>query len=72
MNQHDRANLEFLLTLNTRGAWNQWACTQDHENLQYARSLLEVGRLEIIDQVVDGYSDLAEAQMLVQYIKERI
>lgn len=72
MSEYDRQNLEFLMTLDTPQKWAQWAQAVDYDDLCYAETLLQVARLEVIDKIVENHSDLGEAQMLVQYIKERI
>lgn len=71
MDQYDKDNLEFLMSLRSEQEWKEWAATVDDEDVAYAHCLLQVARLELIDQVVEKHSDLAEAQMLFEYIKQR-
>lgn len=71
MDQYDRDNLEFLLTLRSEQEWKAWAATVDQEDIEYAHSLLQVARLELIDDVVEKHSDLIEAQIVFEYIKHK-
>lgn len=71
MDQYDRDNLAFLMSLRSEQEWKDWAATVDEDDVAYAHCLLQVAKLELIDEVVDNHSDFAEAQMLIEYIKQR-
>lgn len=72
MDQHDRENLMFLLSLRDQQQWQEWAESVSDDDIRYANALLQVGRLEIIDEIVEKFSDLGEAQMVVEYLKQRM
>lgn len=72
MEPRDQENLKFLMSLRTEEEWGEWAASVDEDDRLYAVSLLQLGRMEIIDKVVEKYSDLAEAQMLIEYVKNKV
>lgn len=57
MEEYDRSNLNFLLSLNTDEEWKDFGSTIDEDDLKYAAALLEVYRLELIDEAVVTVSD---------------
>lgn len=70
MQQHDYDNLKFLMSLNTKEEWREWAESVDEGDLKYASSLLTIANWELIDQAVN-YDPLLEAQALCEYVKRR-
>lgn len=71
MDQYDRDNLAFLMSLRSEQEWKEWASTVDEEDVAYAHCLLQLARLELVDEVVEKYSDFAEAQIVFEYIKHK-
>lgn len=68
MTERDAANLSFLMSLDTREKWETWAKSVDQDDMNYASSLLECARLELVDQHVTNTGDYTEAFMLFEYI----
>jgi len=67
MDEHDRANLEFLLNAEP-GVLSDWYEQMDKDDHMYALDLLEVARLELLDQIVITRRDCADAQHLLKNI----
>ena len=67
MDEHDRKNLEFLLNAEP-GVLLDWYEQMDEDDHMYALDLLEVARLELLDQIVITRKDCADAQHLLKNI----
>ena len=67
MDEHDRKNLEFLLNAEP-GVLLDWYEKMDVDDHMYAMALLEVARLELLDQIVITRDDCADAQHLLKNI----
>ena len=50
MNDHDRMNLNFILTLETKEEWDTWADGLDEDDLLYALELVRTAMSEAIAQ----------------------
>lgn len=46
MNEHDRQNLEFLMSLRTAKDWAAWAENCDDDDMQYALDLVKTAKAE--------------------------
>lgn len=68
MTERDAANLNFLMNLDTREKWEEWAKNVSEDDRVYASALLECARLEVIDRHVTDTGDYTEAFMLFEYI----
>ena len=67
MDEHDRENLRFLLNAEP-GVLMDWYMKMDVDDHRYAMSLLEVARVEILDQIVVTSDDCVDAQRLLKNI----
>lgn len=63
MNDHDRSNLQFILSLNEDG-FDKWTATLSEDDVDYALGLLKAARTEVMMQAVsltDEVEDTSEA-----------
>lgn len=63
MNDHDRNNLNFILSLDEK-AYNQWSASLSEDDADYALELLKAARTEIMMQhasLIDEVEDCTEA-----------
>lgn len=60
MNDHDRNNLNFILSLDTREKFDQWAQTLSVDDMQYAIDLIKRQRSEIMLQTLEFYDDVED------------
>jgi hypothetical protein len=67
MDEHDRKNLEFLLNAEP-GVLLDWYEKMDVDDHMYAMALLEVARLELLDQIVITRDYCVDAQRLLKNI----
>ncbi len=75
MNDHDKGNLEFLMSLRTEQDWNDWWEATTEDDHQYALELIVAARLELsvrtyelLDEIPAGEEDLTLAkQVLSRY-----
>ena len=67
MDEHDRANLDFLLNADP-AVLLDWYEKMDVDDHMYAMALLEVARYELLDQIVTTRRDCADAQHLLKNI----
>jgi len=47
MNDHDKSNLEFLMSLKNQTEWKHWAECCDEDDFAYAMELLQTAMAEI-------------------------
>lgn len=69
MDQHDRDNLNFLLSASA-DVLRDWYEHVDDDDVQYALELLHAYKLELIDQAAE-ISDMREANEVLSYIMEK-
>jgi hypothetical protein len=67
MDEHDRANLDFLLNADP-AVLLDWYEQMDEDDHIYAMALLEVARVELLDQIVITRDDCVDAQRLLKNI----
>ena len=63
MNDHDRSNLQFILSLNEDG-FDKWTATLSEDDVDYALELLKSARTEVMMQAVsltDEVEDTSDA-----------
>jgi hypothetical protein len=53
MNDYDRNNLNFILTLNNPEDWEAWAETLSEDDLRYALGLVKTAQAESLVQMLD-------------------
>lgn len=46
MNEHDRCNLEFLMSLKSQADWESWAENCDDDDFVYALELIKTAKAE--------------------------
>ena len=63
MNQHDRDNLDFLLSASPE-VIRDWYEQMDDDDIQYAFELLEMAKEELIEQQL-AVSDLSDAKAII-------
>lgn len=66
MNDHDRANLEFLMSLKSEAQWRDWAECCDADDFVYAMELLKTAQAELLVEEIEAREqdqelDLSEA-----------
>lgn len=59
MSEHDRKNLEFLLTADD-DVLTDWFNKMEDDDVKYAVELLELAKLDLVDQATE-LSDLSDA-----------
>jgi hypothetical protein len=69
MDQHDRDNLNFLLSASSEVLLD-WYNHVDDDDVVYALELLNFYKLELIDQAAE-LSELREANEVLSYIMEK-
>lgn len=69
MNQHDRDNLNFLLGASEE-VLRDWFDHVDDDDIDYARELLEMYKLELIDQAVE-ISDMSDADKYLSQLMKK-
>ena len=70
MNQHDREQLNYIMSLSDK-AFEAWALSVPEDDIQYAMELIRAARTEsfmIEQELLDALedSDLAEARVVLQ------
>ena len=68
MNDHDRNNLQFIMSLDEDG-FDKWSVTLSEDDVDYALELLKVARTEIMMQhasLIDEVEDCTEAQNILK------
>lgn len=66
MNEHDRSNLEFLLTASPE-VLKDWYSKMDADDIRYAFELLETASLELLEHAVNISTDCTQAK---QYLSK--
>ena len=78
MNEYDRNNLNFILTLNTQEDWENWAESLSEDDLRYALELVKTAQAESVVQMLelqeamqaeDGL-DCSEAMSFINRVKK--
>ena len=74
MNDHDKGNLEFILSLDY-DEFDQWMETLDEDDMQYAIDLIRRGRQELLEQYVDltvnsEHPELKDARQVIDRIRK--
>jgi len=65
MNDHDASNLQFLLTVDEH-ALLHWYNSASEDDIQYARDLLTIAQLDLIDQAVDSMAEYSDTTAIIQ------
>lgn len=63
MNNHDRANLEFLMSLKSEAQWRDWAECCDADDFVYALELLKTAHAELIVEELEAQEDDQELDL---------
>lgn len=58
MNEYDRNNLNFILTLNTPEDWENWAESLSEDDLRYALELVKTAQAESFVQMLELQEEL--------------
>lgn len=64
MNDHDRSNLEFLLTASPE-VLQDWYSKMDEDDILYAFELLQAASLELLERSVNISTDCTEAKKIL-------
>jgi hypothetical protein len=62
MNNHDRANLEFMLSA-SKETLAEWYNTLSEDDLAYAQELLNAASLELAMRIVELYDDVPDVDL---------
>jgi hypothetical protein len=68
MNDHDRSNLQFILSLDEK-SYDDWTASLTEDDIDYALELLKAARTEAmmhIAQLADEVEDTTEANSLLK------
>lgn len=68
MNDHDRSNLNFILSLNEK-RFDEWCATLSEDDVDYALELLKAARTEVMLQAAtlsDEIKDTTEAMNVLK------
>lgn len=68
MNDHDRSNLQFILSLDEDG-FDKWSATLSEDDVDYALELLKTARTQVMMQAAelsDEVEDTAEAMNVLK------
>lgn len=69
MNDHDAGNLQFLLTVDEHTLLD-WYNSASEDDIQYARDLFTIARLDLIDQAVDSMVEYSDTTDIIQRFKQ--
>jgi hypothetical protein len=69
MTERDLDNLEFLLTASNKTI-GDWFSKMEPDDIDYAIELLELAKLELVDQATE-MTDLSQAQNVLSSIMEK-
>lgn len=69
MTERDLDNLEFLLTASNK-VIGDWFSKMEQDDIDYAFELLELAKLELVDQATE-LTDLSQAQDVLSTIMEK-
>jgi len=71
MNDHDKANLNFILSMTEPDAFQMWYNSLSEDDLAYALELISGAQLELDMRIVELYDDVTDLsdanQVLQQY-----
>ena len=70
MNDHDRNNLNFILSLQTREHFDQWAQTLSEDDMDYAIELLKLGRSEVMVKALELYDEVEDTTQANNILKK--
>ncbi len=68
MNDHDRSNLQFILSLDEK-SYDEWTASLTEDDIDYALELLKAARTEAmmhIAQLADDVEDTTEANSILK------
>jgi hypothetical protein len=71
MNDWDRDNLNFILNT-TDESFEEWLDQADNDDIDYALELIRTAKAELLVQeheLLDGVDDMAEANLLIDRIR---
>lgn len=69
MNEFDRDNLEFFLTVST-SEFDEWADQASMEDINYAIKLIQTARLELVNQEIDLLDQVEDISEAKQFLKK--
>jgi len=69
MNDFDRDNLEFFLTVST-SEFDEWADQASMEDINYAIKLIQTARLELVNQEIDLLDQVEDTSEAKQFLKK--
>jgi hypothetical protein len=80
MNDRDKKNLEFIMSLKTQEEWEEWADSVDEDDLLYALVLVrtamseaETQKMNLEEQIQDDEGlDCSEAMKIINRVKKEI
>ena len=64
MNDHDRSNLEFLLTASPE-VLQDWYSKMEEDDILYAFELLQAASLELLERPVNASMDCTQAKQIL-------
>lgn len=73
MNEWDKDNLHFLLTVDPE-VFEDWLAQADEDDIEYAIELLQQAKSELLLQkmeILDDVEDTTDAKSILQKIKDR-
>lgn len=68
MNEHDRNNLNFIMSLDEDG-FEQWSATLSEDDVNYALELIKAARIEVLmktAEYADEVEDTSEAMSVLK------
>lgn len=68
MNQHDRDNYLFLMSL-TPDQFDEWFMSIDEDDVQYAMELIQMARAEISEQLAQVFDDVMDVSEAANILK---
>ena len=58
MNEYDRNNLNFILSMNTESEWEEWAETLSQDDILYALDLIKSAKAESFVKMLELQEEL--------------
>ena len=68
MNDHDRSNLQFILSLDEDG-FDKWTATLSEDDVDYALELLRIARTNLLVQVAEITDEVEDTSDAMQVLK---
>ena len=68
MNDHDRSNLQFIMSLDEDG-FDQWSASLSEDDVDYALELIKTARTELIMQVASVTDDVEDTSEAMDVLK---